>query len=226
MHHKTRQFGKTENGWPLEIYEPSGLAPKILIMGSIHGDESLSTVLLSEALRSISPSDLKSAVILSANPDGILAGTRCNGRGVDLNRNYPTSNWEATPVYYRNRPDDPQNIALSPGRSGGSETETRAIMELIDALQPQLIVSLHGFLACIDDPDSSSIANDIALRTDMEMVPDVGYATPGSFGSWCKEHNIPIITYELPSTDILKMKEKHLPVLTDLLTGHYEHKLS
>lgn len=223
--HSAQTFGLSEKGLPLEIYNPQTTSSNVLVMGSIHGDESLSTVLLSESLRSIGEADLRASVILSANPDGILAGTRCNARGVDLNRNYPTSNWSSDPVYYRNRPEDPQNIALSPGSEAGSESETRALIELITTHRPDLIVSIHGFLGCIDDPDASWVAQDIAKRTSLELVPDVGYKTPGSFGSWCLEQAIPIITYELPSQGIVDMKQIHLPVLKDLLTGYYDKNL-
>ncbi|MBL7026568.1 MAG: murein tripeptide amidase MpaA [Candidatus Marinimicrobia bacterium] len=222
--HKPRGYGFSEKGYVLEIYEPLSDSPQILIMGSIHGDESLSTVLLSESLRSLQAHELKSSIILAANPDGVLAGTRCNSRGVDLNRNYPTNNWSPDPVYYRNRPGTSQNIALSPGDVAGSETETKALIKLIQDTKPKLIVSIHGFLGCIDDPHASPIAKDIALRSGLELVPDVGYATPGSFGSWCKEQDIPIITYELPSQDITEMKHVHTPILKDLCTGHY-HKM-
>ncbi|MBT3254606.1 MAG: murein tripeptide amidase MpaA [Candidatus Marinimicrobia bacterium] len=219
-----RCYGYSEKGSVLEVYEPHSELPQILIMGAIHGDESLSTVLLSECLRSIQDHELKSSVILAANPDGVVAGTRCNSRGVDLNRNYPTDNWSPDPVYYRNRPGTPQNIALSPGDVPGSESETKALIKLILEIKPSLIVSIHGFLGCMDDPDASSIAKDIAQRSGLELVPDVGYATPGSFGSWCKEQAIPIITYELPSQEITEMKRIHIPILKDLLTGRY-HKM-
>ncbi len=223
--HKSRSFGFSEKGLPLEIIEPLDHHSNLLIMGSMHGDESLSTVLLSECLRSLVPDQIKSNIVLAANPDGVLNGTRCNSRGVDLNRNYPTQNWSPDPVHYRNRPDEAQNIALSPGESGGSESETRALIELIHQSKPRLVISIHGFLGCVDDPDASVIGQDIAERIDMELVPDVGYATPGSFGSWCREQNIPIITYELPSMAITELKQRHIPVLKDLIQGHYDHMI-
>lgn len=225
INHTARRFGKSLKELALEIFEP-GLPPSdILIMGSIHGDESISTVLLSESLRSLDQEELKSSVILSVNPDGVLAGTRCNARGVDLNRNFPSENWSPDTVYYRNRPQDPQNIPLSPGDQAGSEPETTAMIELINTMKPKLIVSMHGFLGCIDDPQTSDIAGDLAQRTQMELVPDVGYATPGSFGSWCAEQEIPIITYELPSMGIDELRKIHIPVLKDLMNGYYKHLL-
>ncbi len=221
LNHKSRIYGKSVNGIALEIYEPGAANSDILVMGSIHGDESLTSVLLSQCLRSMDPSDLQASVILAANPDGMLNGTRSNANGVDLNRNFPTENWKPDPVYYRNHWDQPQNIALSPGLQGGSEAETQAMLNLLASWTPKLIVSLHGFLGCMDDPLSSEIARDIGKRTQLDLVPDVGYKTPGSFGSWCAEQGLPIITYEFPSHGMHQLRELHFPVLRDLMTGHY-----
>jgi len=222
LKHPGTSYGHSVQSIPLQVYLPPTENPQVLLMGAIHGDESISSVLLSECLRGLNPDQLQAAVILAANPDGVLLGTRCNAQGVDLNRNYPTQNWSSNPVYYRNKPGGPQDIALSPGTAPGSEPETQALMSLILKLQPALIVSIHGFLGCIDDPDSSAIALDISLRSKMDLVPDVGYATPGSFGSWCSEKAIPIITYELPSAGMLELREYHSPIFHDLMTGHYD----
>jgi len=222
LKHAATHYGMTSEGLPLNVYLPQNLEPKILIMASIHGDESISTVLLSECLRRLDLNALRSAVILSANPEGVLTGTRCNGRGVDLNRNFPTSNWKPDPVTYRNKPHEPQNISLSPGASPGSEPETQALINLLEKIKPRLIVSIHGFLDCIDDPDGTAIAQDMAQRSGMPLVPDVGYATPGSFGSWCAERDIPIITYELPSAGMVALREVHHPIFCDVMTGSYD----
>ena len=226
LQHRSRVYGKSENSINLELFEPFTAVPEILIMGSIHGDESLSTVLLSQCLRSMDPPDLKAAVILAANPDGVLAGIRANANGVDLNRNFPAANWAPDLVYYRNHQDQPQNIPLSPGLQAGSESETQAILKLLASLQPKLIVSLHGFLGCIDDPLSSRVGQDIAERTKLDLVPNVGYETPGSFGSWCAEQGVPIITYELPAQGMPQLRELHIPVLRDLMDGYYNTWLS
>lgn len=216
-------YGKSVQGLPLRIFQPSSNPIRTLLMASMHGDESMGTVLLSECLRQLKAEDFWAAVIPAVNPDGVLAGTRCNGRGVDLNRNYPTTSWKSDLVYFRNNPNDPTSVALSPGVSAASEPETQALIDLVHKIKPQLIVSVHGFLGCIDDPSASSISKDIAQRTGMELVPDVDYATPGSFGSWCLEQSIPIITYELPQLSLAEMREIHNPVFMDLMTGFYEH---
>ena len=59
--------------------------------------------------------DLQGAVILCGNPDGMLRGTRGNGSGVDLNRNFPF-HWRPA-----GRPWDAlfgaAVLTLTPGRS-------------------------------------------------------------------------------------------------------------
>lgn len=225
LRHSCRTFGCSVGNIPLKIYEPETGSASILLLGAMHGDENLGSILLSECLRKLQAEELKAAVILSVNPDGILAGTRGNANGVDLNRNYPTANWQADPVFYRNRPDEPQNIALRPGAEPASEPETQALIKLIHNLTPRLIVSFHGFLACVDDPLALDISKDIADRTNMELVADVGYETPGSFGSWCSEQHIPIITYELPSMGKIELSSIHEPIITDLLTGSYDEMI-
>src|SRR5207253_8567011 len=53
--------------------------------------------------------------------------------------------------------------------------------------------------------DLSPLARRLAERTGMPLVPDVGYPTPGSFGSWGGDRGLPVITYEFPlaATEIL-----------------------
>lgn len=219
IQHHPQSYGQSIQGTPLNVYLPESGKPDVLIFASMHGDESLGTVLLSKAMRSIHPDEMKTAVILAQNPDGVLLGTRANANGVDLNRNFPTRNWSPDPVHYRSRSGQAQDIPLSPGATAGSEAETRALMKLVDQLGVGMIVSVHGFLGCIDDPQATAMAQTLAELSDLELVPDVGYATPGSFGSWCAEKGIDIITYELPSAGDAELQKVHLPIFVRILKG-------
>src|SRR3954469_12309497 len=104
IRHPASTYGTSLEGVPLTVYGPSSV--EIVILASIHGDEAETTVVVSEALRCIREGDLRSAVILCGNPDGVLRGTRGNARGVDLNRNFPTSNWRPELVFYKTRAND------------------------------------------------------------------------------------------------------------------------
>src|SRR5205085_968707 len=109
--HPSSVYGSSVEGIPLMVYGTG----EILILASIHGDEAETTVVVSEAMRCLPSGDLRAAVILCGNPDGMLRGTRGNARGVDLNRNFPTSNWSPDAVFYKSRANDARNQALSPG---------------------------------------------------------------------------------------------------------------
>lgn len=219
--HQAHTYGLSRNQAPLDIYLPANSQVELLVIGGIHGDEPETVVLLSEALRSIAPADLQTAVILSANPDGARLGTRASSAGVDLNRNFPARNWSPEKVYHRGKAGDPQDIELSPGTSGGSEPETTALIKIIDELQPRIIVALHSALACVDDPENTALGTWLASATGLTHQPDIGYSTPGSLGSWCVDHELPLVTFELPPESLVDMKTTTTPLLIKLITGQH-----
>jgi protein MpaA len=156
-------------------------------------------------------------VVLAANPDGLVRGTRGNARGVDLNRNFPTRDWRPGTVTHRSTVEDPSDILLSTGEHAASEPETRALISLIEELRPDVVIAFHAPLACIDDANESALGKTLAMRTGMPLVRDVGYATPGSFGTWGGERGLPVITYEFPVAATEVLMKDHVPVLVDLL---------
>jgi protein MpaA len=211
-------YGSSVLGLPLEVWRPAG-ACKLLIHAGIHGEEGETTVALSRALRTLAEPSPHCAVVLAANPDGIVRGTRGNARGVDLNRNFPTADWSPDPVLHRSTLDAPRDVVLSPGSGPGSEPETDALIRLIDGLAPAAVVALHAPLACIDDAGRGALAAWIAERTGLPLVAEVGYATPGSFGTWGGERDLTVVTYEFEMTDKDDVVRDHVPVLVDLLAG-------
>lgn len=215
-----QHYGTSLLGAPL-LYFPA-LNPSVdtgLIIAGTHGDESAAIVALSCALRSISPLQQRHHVVLAVNPDGCQLGLRANANGVDLNRNFPAKNWQAGDTVYRwNSVADARDVVLSTGEYAGSEPETQALCTLITQLSPSWVVSFHEPLACIEDPDTSELGARIADNFELPLVTSVGYATPGSFGSWCAERNLPCITAELPPISADAASECYLAALIDLLT--------
>ena len=189
------------------------------MFAAIHGEEPETTWALSRALRQLADAPTHVAVVLAANPDGLIRGTRANANGVDLNRNFPTSTWRADAVTSRATIGEPSDVLLSPGVQAASEPETRALLALIAELQPTTVVALHAPLACIDDANESALGAQLAARTAMPLVRDVGYATPGSFGTWGQEHGVAVITYEFPVIANEDLMQVHVPTLVELLTG-------
>lgn len=126
------------------------------------------------------------------NPDGFVAGTRNNARGVDLNRNYPTRNWGQQPEGRR---------PVRFGETPASEPETRLVMKLMADVQPTKILSVHQPLHCNnpDGPAGMGLANLMAQYNGYPVEPYIGFPTPGSYGTWAGQQlEIPMVTLELP----------------------------
>ena len=220
--HASSVYGASVEGVPLTVFLPDTGSAEVVILASIHGDEAETTVVVSEALRCVPPGDLQAAVILCGNPDGMLRGTRGNGRGVDLNRNFPTSNWSPDPVFYKTRASDARDIALSPGAQPASEPETRSLLSLVKQLNPRAVVSLHAALACIDDAGGSHLGRQLAARCALPLLTEIGYPTPGSMGTWASERRLTLVTWELEAASLYDLKDRHAPILIDLMTGRIE----
>lgn len=222
IRHESSVYGMSLEGAPLHVYLPDAGRAEIVVLAAIHGDESETTVVVSEALRCLPRGHLEAAVILCGNPDGLLRGTRGNARGVDLNRNFPTSNWSPELVHYKSRANDARDIALSPGSQPASEPETVALLALLANLQPRAIVSLHSALACIDDSGASHLGRQLAERCALTFLTEIGYPTPGSMGTWASEQGLNLVTLELEDASLYQLKDRHVPIIIDLMTGRFE----
>lgn len=218
---KPTTYGHSVLGAPL-VYFPAQIQDENtgLILAGTHGDETASIVSLSCALRSIEAGQLRHHVVLSMNPDGNQLGTRTNANGVDLNRNFASQNWQAGGTVYRWSTHEPErDVAVGTGDAGNSEPETAALCQLIETLNPAWVTSFHEPLACIDDPSFSPLAHWLSQKMNLPMVKDVGYDTPGSFGSWCAERDLLCVTVELPPVSADYACEHYLDMLVELLTS-------
>ena len=209
-------YGRSVLGLPLEVWRPQSDC-QLLVFAAIHGEEPETTYALSRALRQLANPPMHCAVVLAANPDGVIRGTRGNAHGVDLNRNFPSKDWQPKPVTHRSTIEDKSDILLSTGDAPASEPETQALLGLIAELRPRAVVALHAPLECIDDANDSALGRRLAQRTGMPLVRDVGYPTPGSFGSWGTDNGVPVVTYEFPLAATEVLMREHVPVLLELL---------
>lgn len=215
------EYGHSVRGAPLLYFPAQEITPQTgLIIAGTHGDESCSIFTLSCALRSVDKSTLKHHVVLSINPDGNQLGLRSNANYVDLNRNFPSKNHVVDDTVYRwNSMCDTRDVIIKTETSAAPEPEIEALCGLIRKLNPRFTVSFHEPLSCIDDPKLSPLGYWLSSKFDLPIVKDVGYDTPGSFGSWCKEIELPCVTVELPPISADTASERYLQPVIDLLTS-------
>lgn len=187
------EVGRSSRGLPITAYVYGDADLCVLILGGIHGDEP-SSVSLSKALNSWfdqqpTPPAVKIILVPIVNPDGVIAQTRTNANGVDINRNFPTSAWKPQTVKGR----------YWPGKYPSSEPETSAVVKLISRHQPQLIISIHAPLDCVNwDGPAEGLAKTIAEISGHPLKQEIGYQTPGSLGQYAGiEGKIPTVTLEL-----------------------------
>ena len=124
------------------------------------------------------------------NPSGKKLFTRANGHEIDLNRNYPTSNFSAISV-------NPHTKEMSSGEPA-SEVETQIMMQIVGEYAFERILSIHSDLHLIDyDGPAKELASKFSLLCGYKLVDNIGYQTNGSFGTWAGiERKIPLITVE------------------------------
>ncbi len=184
----------------------------ILFLGGVHGDELPTVYLMFKLAHYVkdNPALFKDKCIVIAplvNPDGFLAAspTRVNASGVDINRNFPTKDWQTKAI--RQWIAKGKNKRYYPGAKPASEQETLFQMALIKRFKPQKILSAHSPLNFFDYDGPSSDLN--SFEQWMEQIcketnhplKKFGYY-PGSLGNYAgHERNIFTLTLELPSSD-------------------------
>ncbi len=198
---------------PIYVFETGSGPDTVLIMGVFHGDEPVGcdlVVRLADTLQK-NPSLIHNRVVLVpvVNPDALLKGTRKNSNKVDINRNFPTDDW--SPVYTKKM--------YYPGREAGSEVETQVVMEILEKYKPDRIFSIHSPLRMNNfNGPARRLAEIVGRDNGYPVTEDVGYTTPGSFGTYTGvERKIPTLTVELPDIGPEEAWEQNYQALIDFI---------
>lgn len=190
---------------------------KIAFIGGIHGNEPQGVYIVNKLIEYVNktPNILKSKRILfipSANPDSVIKSKRVNANGVDINRNFPAKNWQKSikkDSYYS-------------GNSPASEVETRILMNYLAKFNPKIIINIHSPYKVVNyDGPSLDLANFISKYNKYPVKGDIGYPTPGSFGSYYGfDKKIKVITLETsenkPNLEWEKNKKALIAVIENL----------
>ena len=122
---------------------------RILFISGIHGDEysaiSITYLWMLNMLKHEQENQQNWLFLPLSNPDGLFRSpaTRINANDVDLNRNFPSPDWDELALdywtkYYK------KNRRRYPGPSANSEPETQWMVRLIKEFKPDAIISVHA----------------------------------------------------------------------------------
>ncbi len=190
---------------------------RVLLMGGIHGDELTSASIVFrwlEWMPTPAAQHFEWSVVPVVNPDGLLAtkAKRVNANGVDLNRNFPTPNWQQdAPRYWAARTkSDPRRF---PGHAPLSEPESRWVNDEMLRFRPDVIISVHAPFGVLDFDGPAQPPR----RFGRLLLNRVG-VYPGSLGNYSGVHkNVPVITIELPNAQKMPSEAEVKRIWLDML---------
>jgi murein peptide amidase A len=186
------EIGRSLENRPIFGRRFGGRGAPLLVFGGIHGDEPASVDALLGLYARLGEGTPPLWLVPAANPDGLVAGRKNSARDVDLNRNFPARSFaqQHAPGYF-------------PGPAPLSEPETRAIAALVDGQAGEPIwgaLAVHAPFACVNyDGPAAAWAAVVSAACGWPARGEIGYPTPGSFGSWLGvDRGLPVLTLELP----------------------------
>ncbi len=197
-------IGYSVEGRPIDVYTFGQGESRYLIVAGIHGGYEGNTVDLANQLivyitdhPEVIPSSATLYIVSDMNPDAVARGrnsdARVNTNGVDLNRNFPTKNWAPDWDHgncWNERP-------TTGGTSGGSEPETKAVINFILTRHIQAMISYHSAALGVFpggnpwQPASKQLASILGDATGYAYPPiDIGCIYTGTLADWAVENGV------------------------------------
>lgn len=165
--------------------------PKALLFAAIHGDEPIGVYCLGKLAVELAamPPGRETWIIPALNLDGLAGGAKNNANDVDLNRSFAAANWSSM-----------HKAGYFPGKSAESEPEAQALAKLIDKSGATRLIALHSPFRTVNwDGTGEALAEEMGTLNKYGASADIGYATPGSFGSkYGADRQCEVITLEIP----------------------------
>ena len=171
------RIGSSVEERPIEAHTVGSGSSVIALIGGIHTGPEAESVHIVEALlahfrenETQIPEAVSLVFVPKANPDGYERGTRVNARGVDLNRNWPTEDWQPEAVH--------GDHTVDAGSRPLSEPETAALYEYLLELRPLYVLSYHAYAALIENNGieaSERLSEAYAQATGLEHIDEWPY---------------------------------------------------
>lgn len=200
--------GSSVQGRSINAYYFGTGATTVLFTGAIHGSELSSKTTMEGLIAYMEehateiPADRQVVIVPVVNPDGAAKATRYNAHGINLNRNFATTNWVS---------DTPIANGVETGAGGSSplsEPETSALVALTEKLSPRFVVTYHSQGSLVNSNDvgiAASLGPRYAALAGYKFVASsdtteaFGFEMTGTYEDWLAERGTPAILIELPT---------------------------
>ena len=202
------QLGLSERGRSIDIscFDSGGSADDevALIVGGIHtGTEAVTIDLARELMddfstgRLVPPSTVTVCILPEFNPDGRALGVHTNANGVDLNRNWPSEDWQSDAWH-------PETGPVSAGHVPLSEAETQVLHSFLEVARPSAVMVLHCCGSLVEanrQADAVFMARRYASATGFDYLNSWNfYDISGEFIDAMDELGIPAMDIELSNS--------------------------
>ncbi|MEI8027165.1 MAG: M14 family zinc carboxypeptidase [Pseudomonadota bacterium] len=200
---------ESEKGMPIFHFDSKplesqieGQGQRVLAIALIHGDEYESGSVARRWMQRIADISARNhwRIIPLVNPDGWMKGVRTNANGIDLNRNFPSNDWEKNAISAWKSGKDHGDARKFPGNTPGSEKEVKCISKHIEMYKPDFVVSIHTPYGLLDLDGPTEI--------ELPELPFLAWKRlgtfPGSLGRYLwVDRKVPVMTVELKDSKIL-----------------------
>ena len=197
------RIGATVQNRPLEVSCVGTGSQTVLIVGGIHTGMEAITSTLAQEIADVArtgelavPSAIRLCVLPMLNVDGIALAQRTNANAVDLNRNWPGADWQATAFH---------SGPVGAGAQPLSEPEARALYDYILGKHPDIVLVLHCCGALVEAneaPEASHMARVYAAGASLTYIEEwKAYPITGQFIDSMQERGIPAIDIEMSRRD-------------------------
>ncbi|MCX6529547.1 MAG: M14 family zinc carboxypeptidase [Actinobacteria bacterium] len=176
------EFGRSVQNRPLTFIRrgnPNGI--RVLVVGTIHGDEPAGLALTDILKKMDVPENVDLWILPELNPDGIFLKTRQNANKVDLNRNFPV----------RWKPLGEVGFWQWAGTGPATEPEVIAMMKLGKVIQPQFNIWYHQDYFRISPGlgRDGDIRERYAMLVDLPLLKIAGGTYSGTATMWADTLN-------------------------------------
>ncbi len=204
---QSKTIGFSVEGRPINAYIFGDGAKKILYVGGMHGNEFSSIILMEAWVNELDnrfheiPEDHTVIVIPNSSPDGAVIRSRLNANSVDLNRNFPTDDWQSEVQI-----PGPTVLPEGGGKQSLSEPESQALASFVRAQRPQLVLTYHAVASVVignDVGQANSYAETYAQQAGYDFSANdkldevFNYDATGAFEDWLNDElSIPALLVE------------------------------